>query len=996
MRSIRIIAWGALLLAGLSSTAQAFYGLSFGIDPHLDWKTITTPHFRVTYAKENIEMAKRSSVLLEEAHALLAPRLYWEPRTRTQVTILDSTDAANGLTSAALRFGIILFATPPESWFSTAYTDDWLRLLILHEYTHLLNMDVTEDWSEALRWVFGDAIRPNGLWQPWMLEGLAVYMETRLTPSGRGRSSFYEAILRSAVAEKKLRDPSWFSFNRLGGTNPWPPGGEGSYFFGFQLMSQVARDADIAKKGITADGKNRVTGGEDGLGLMSRRSGSRIPFFINGNLENITGRDWADYWERFLSETELRMGKELERLRSRPVTEPTVLAAGGHSPASSAVSPDGKKIAYSIETPDEEAGLYVRDLPSGKTKRLRDKVMGIGMSFSPDGKTILASELRREDNYRLFSDLIAVDAESGSRRFLTHALRAKDPDVSRDGKRIAFARAVGNSMELAIADLTADGDSFRIGSVRSAFRGGPYDRVANPKFSLDGKTIYFTLHRSGENEIQLYAWNSNGSARAILSDGFRNRFPAVDGGGRLYFISDRTGVDNLYRFEESGRASLLTNVVGALWLPGFGPESAPGRVFASSYSSDGWNLAAVPLSSKPLDSKELTVQGAPPLAKPDAEERRKAERDSISAETTTDSYSIFPSIYPRAWAPYLTIDSFGARAGGQVAGFDALDFHRYSLFGTYDTQLKLFEGVLDYTYRGLGPLLSVRAAHYTNGLYLRSDGSVAYYQRRVLGAASAAFPFLFTRSSLVPEIAAQIEQERMYAPSRSPELVSTYRFLPSVSGGLTYSFQDSSRLAVAPEQGFTANVASRLYFDAPKNTLKHFASWTQYLNPAQHVVLIPSVSGAVAQRASAYEDANVLVKSRSLRLVKTSLGPGDSSLDEMLVRGYSNLGTLRAKWAAEAALDVRVPVFRFFRGFGTFPFYLENLYATAFGEGTRARSIRDRNAWLPSAGGGLRLATELFTYLPLTFTVEYQRGFNQSRGAKGEVIGAVLVPGLPF
>ena len=47
---------------------------------------------------------------------------------------------------------------------------------------HFLNMDNTRGFYTFLRYMFGDLILPNTLWPTWMLEGLAVYEETRTSP----------------------------------------------------------------------------------------------------------------------------------------------------------------------------------------------------------------------------------------------------------------------------------------------------------------------------------------------------------------------------------------------------------------------------------------------------------------------------------------------------------------------------------------------------------------------------------------------------------------------------------------------------------------------------------------------------------------------------------------------------------------------------------------------------------------------------------------------
>ena len=203
----------ALIAAVAPQDAQAGIAESLGLSPFWDWKVIETDHFRITFPSELANTAQKAARHLEEANAVLSKRLYWESSRKVPILLIDNQDSANGLTSPTERFGIALYVTPPDNWMSTAYYDDWLRLLCFHEYTHFLNMDATRGLWSAGRYLFGDVLLPNSAWPSWMLEGLAVYMETRYTHAGRGRSPF----LRNDPA----RGPSKKACSTRTRVSPW-------------------------------------------------------------------------------------------------------------------------------------------------------------------------------------------------------------------------------------------------------------------------------------------------------------------------------------------------------------------------------------------------------------------------------------------------------------------------------------------------------------------------------------------------------------------------------------------------------------------------------------------------------------------------------------------------------------------------------------------------------------------------------------------------------
>src|SRR5512145_3213812 len=79
-------------------------------------------------------------------------------------------------------------------------------MVLTHEYTHTLQLDMVRRGPRRLQKVLGRIYFPN-LFQPvWMIEGLATYEETEQTSGGRGRSPGAEMIIRTAVLENAFPD----------------------------------------------------------------------------------------------------------------------------------------------------------------------------------------------------------------------------------------------------------------------------------------------------------------------------------------------------------------------------------------------------------------------------------------------------------------------------------------------------------------------------------------------------------------------------------------------------------------------------------------------------------------------------------------------------------------------------------------------------------------------------------------------------------------------
>jgi len=967
-----LASFGAPAIASVSGI-----GDSLGLSPYWDWKTIESEHFRVTFPVELTEVAQKATNYLEEAHTFLSKELYWEPALRTQILVIDNSDLANGLTSPVGRFGLALYVTPPENWFSTAYYDDWLRLLCVHEYTHMLNMDATRNFWKFLRYLYGDVLLPNALWPTWMLEGLAVYMESRHTHSGRGRSPYYEMVLRTAVEENVLDTHRFVTLDRINGTDPYYPGGEAVYLFGYKLMNQIAQSTLLSE---TADGENDLKNGQDALGIMSLRSSRRIPFFINGNLENITGRDWYSYWAEFVEQTQIRTKAELDKIKSQPVTSFEKITQNGFETLGPAVSPDGNWLAYTQDSMDERYGLYLKNLKTGKVRQIRDKLLGASLAFSPDSKTLFFSEVQRQSEYYLWSDLLSYDLDNVSFDQLTENLRARDPDVSKDGKWIVFTLTERTKTGVAIASLTQEKNHYKIGTPEKIFFAANYDHASTPKFSTDGRRIVFSLHRNGNNSEDLMQVDRQSRiVTPLVSDGHFNRFPTFSPAGEIYFVSDATGVDNMYHYSNGRKPELVTNFTSGVAFPSFGPEKDSNEVYADVFTSTGWDLGKFQISKNPIASHAVTLE---PFPVPVIDKTSAPFR--VQKDYAVKDYSIFPSILPRQWAPYLIWGVQGVYFGGEILGFDAVDRHRYIAALAYNTQTKLPDWGAIYSNRSFGPTFTFSAYNQTIGTLLSANQNILYGRHQDYSF-NVSYPWSWTYSALTPTLSFNTERIQYFAPGYDPGNNDVYirgQFVPSADLVLNYSNPETSRLAISVEKGRALDAGTRVYLDPSGNSAKGYISDVEHFRVTPHSVLVPAfVASASSSFRDFYTPADVIVQGRYPRIIDSFPG---NSLSQLTIRGYPG-SIFIAKQAAVASLDYRFPIARIFRGWGTNPVFLDNIWGFSFAETSYFPGSEPGAIVLPSAGGGVRVNTELLLHVPLILSLEYHQGFREAVGGKSEL-----------
>jgi Periplasmic component of the Tol biopolymer transport system len=168
--------------------------------------------------------------------------------------------------------------------------------------------------------------------------------------------------------------------------------------------------------------------------------------------------------------------------------------------SSGAWSPDGKKFAFAVYADgDNEVAVY--DVASGNTKRQLhfDGVGAINdLSWGPNNKLVFSGM------HGGLSDIYTYDMASGALVQVTNDRYANlQPVWSPDGKSIAFATDSGpatdfgqmrfGKMNIAIRDMTT-------GATRLLPLFGDAKHI-NPQFSPDGKDLYFISDRGGINDI---------------------------------------------------------------------------------------------------------------------------------------------------------------------------------------------------------------------------------------------------------------------------------------------------------------------------------------------------------------------------------------------------------------------------------------------------------------------------------------------------------------
>ena len=947
-------------------------------DPALTYHTITTPHFYVHYYDGLEDLAKKVARTSEEAHLILAPLLKWQPAGRTHVNVFDRIDTANGSANAYGRTIMNIFGMPPEGDSTLGYYDDWIRILVFHEYVHVLHLDTFSGISRYINYVIGKQLRPNQVLPRWYTEGLAVYYESFLTGTGRIHGALYQMWMR---AEATRPDPL-----ELGAVTHTPtcwPLGSTAYLYGSFFIDWIA-----------------ARHGPYFFTQFNHLYGSRlIPYSLNQAATEVGGESFEAMWDLWRAELEAQVEAFVQEIAEQGQTPLELVTIQGGTSKYPRIRPNHGSVTFYHEPLTETPSFsehHVALTPPTHWPLFRRLVSFGAGSWFPQGRHFLYSERAIKKNVYSYEDLFLWDAQTDTSRRLTRGQRAREPSVSPDGTKVVYVRNAAGTMELVLRRWQ-DGGFYGPEEVLVSGLSYPWDddrhwlQVSTPVFAPDGRSVVFSLWRLDLRQRDLWRIELDNQGKhalePLMRDGAMDLDPSFGPDGRLYFTSDRTGVYNVYAMEmETREVTRLSNLVYGMFNPVVTPDAQ--WIYGTTYSFRGYDIARI---------RNPMAQGARQPLWPATNQRFTPWRryPEIEEESwVTQEYEPLRWSAPLFFTPDVALVAGGVGFGGLLSGVDPVGRQGWTLRATLieNPQFDLLQPNLvgSYAYTGWVADLGLQLGHVgvtnTRGLFAQSQ-FLPFLERQIYGTASISYPIRWVNqfvslaaSYTLVHSQAWAERPRIFhdpgdLEPRYPEFGMNHRM------SLTASYSNVQRfpLSISPEIGYSLFASTFFGGQLPLERGWDFVNVSfgaqgflplRFL-PWGHALSMSASTGFFANATTfgnAYSVGGFGPDNWLLDLVFQGSSPAQ------VVRGYPRFALVGDSFVLGSG-QWRFPLAPLDEGFSTAPLFFRWLKGSLFMDAGTAYSgyLADAD-WLVGAGGEVILDTTLGWYFNGQLRLGWARG----------------------
>jgi Tol biopolymer transport system component len=935
-----------LFLLALPHSPSAQMPSTSRLDPSFKWKTISTRYFVICYHEGVEGIAERIAKGIDGWAEPIFRDLGYRPVGRTWILLSDDMDESGAFTSFIPK-PYIRVLVPNER--NGVFGEDWYRYLLVHEISHLVHIGLISSPLMILaRLIFGDIVLPNMFQPSWMMEGYAIYNETRLTPGGRLKDPSFDMMMRADFLEGKLLPMErWLSSSYR-----WPGDMIPYLYGGFMALYMSERF------------------GEEVFKKIAEKGGSSLRMRYGSLLEEVTGiRESELYrgWAKWIRE---RYENQVARIKERPLTKSRAISSRGFYMSSPRWSPDGRSIWYAGSSYFERGGVFEIDPITGKERRVISGPID-SIAFSPDGRFVAFSKSIYHKTFRIYNALFTMDRKKGREK--RRGIRLIEPDWSKKG--IACVEISGGRSNLVLIDP----NSWRVRRITDFDYG---IQISSPSWSPDGSAIAISVHKDGKDDIWLISSDGN-LIKPLTDDPYSDGSPRWTPDGRfVLFSSDRSGIPNIYAVSlEDGTVFQVTNVLTGAFSP---VPSPSGKDLAFLlYTSKGYELHLMELD--PGKWERFDPGSAPRIEPPGLILGFEGLSNPENPVIKHGEYSPFPTIVPTFFLPTIGENEASITFGIYTFSFDISQKHKLSFSGA----LGLGGGEPSYRIQYRNGMffpelfIDVSREPILKGYYINlMEGRIRpYWEQRYKMSGGISIPFVRgpADSPFKSEISLELGWERLKGLiPEIEELTPWTGWLAGPVASIEFEKVEKYKAFISPVKGISGYVGAFLGMRELGSKFPGLRITSDF----RGYIPMPAGNGQnIALRIMAGHVEGDLSRMKEIRVggtwgISGRISPWEPGFP---MRGY-DVGEFRCRSAVVGSLEYRIP-FPYSTGHILgYPVYISNIYGAGFVDGG---VMKEEDGGLTSAFGlGMEMRAELRFGYYFGLTTRLGIAWNKSGRAK--------------
>ncbi len=924
------------------------------------YKTINTAHFNIHFPESLKQYGYKLSIISEEVHFVLSEYENINPDSiipdsiipemlkltkKTEIILIDVTDNANGQATPFPENGILLYLTRPEQDSYLSSYDDWLKILFIHEYTHILNFDKVSEIPYLIK-IFTRIYFPNALQPLWIVEGYPVYNESRMTGGGRLNNNYSEMILRVDFLsgnEKSI-------MNASNNFRDWPYN-RTAYLYGAFFIEYL--DMNYGEGTFTQ--------------IQYVNANNIVPYQNNKNANEVFQRSFTDLWQDWIKDTKEKYEQQLTELKSKGLTIAENLTNTGVWNKLPVFSQDGKFIYYYSSNNLSKPKINKMRLDNKTVEN--DYAANNPFSISIYNKNIYTTDVEINKGYYEYHDLYKIEKHN---KRLTSGERILYSDVN-SGK-VLYITNSSNSYRLFLSDIKNPV------SDRKIIINNTISQLSFCKLSSGAeKAVLSFKDPDGKTGILLIN-TITGETTILIKNNSNNIFPSfTPDGGKIILSSDITGIYNLYEIDLSLiQIRRLTNLVGGAFSSCVSPDGK--TIVYSGYNEKGFDIYSIAYPVQEFSRMRIF---------PVKTNTEYFKADSyIADETIIKDYQPLNYLNKPYWHPIGSIGEVYSGKYDYILGlaffsFDTLHHHIYSLKVTNSFLQKKINLLLSYTYSTMYPDFTIE--YYDENLFYLEDefpwnykGKVdvnIYRELRRSGALIMTLPYRKYNysASLIPSIAAENLKTDKYIPLTKEVSQTSENIFHST---LQLNFKNTKKFSRTVEQqdgiiiqltGDNYNIAGSVLDNY--NKIRAMSSYYSPLLPYNSIFTINGRAGSIIQKSD-YELPYSIGRyaNKYIGLINT----GDQLMG---LRGYP-AGYYFYKGIAAASAEINIPIVQKDIGVDMLPFLFRSIWAKPFIDIGKGWAYHSETEMLKSAGIEIHSEYTIGYYLDIAGFIGCSYGFD--------------------